>query len=164
MSDVSPPKAQSEHEWLQQLVGEWTWESDAPGEPGKEIQKHTGSEVVRSLNGIWIVAEGRGTSPDSAPSTTIMTLGYSPERNKYVGTFVASMMTDLWLYEGWLEADRNALVLDTEGPSFPDMSRRSKYKDTIRIIDGNNRVLTSQYQDESGHWNEFMTARYRRSR
>jgi len=153
MSDFVPPKPQKEHEWLQQLVGEWTWESD----------KERGTEIVRSLGGIWIVGEGRGNAPDGTPSTSIMTLGYSPERNKYVGTFVASMMTDLWLYEGFIDRNDNTLVLDTEGPSFIDPSRRAKYKDTIQIIDADNRVMTSSYQGESGSWNEFMTMRYRRA-
>jgi hypothetical protein len=162
MSDFTAPKPQKEHEWLQQLVGEWTWESDLPTEPEKEGQNHRGTEVVRSLGGIWIVGEGRGNAPDGTPSTTIMTLGFSPEKNKYVGTFVASVMTDLWIYEGFVDRNANALVLDTEGPSFADMSKRAKYKDTIRIIDKDNRVLTSEYQDESGQWQEFMRARYRR--
>ena len=163
MPDFVPPKPQKEHEWLQQLVGEWTWESDLPGEPGKEGEQHRGSETVRSIAGIWIVGEGRGNAPDGTVSTSIMTLGYSPERNKYVGTFVASMMTDLWLYEGFLDEETNSLVLDTEGPSFTDPSRRARYKDTIRVIDRDNRVMTSSYQGESGGWSEFMTMRYRRA-
>jgi hypothetical protein len=152
-----------EDEWLHQLVGEWEWESDAPVEAGKESQDHRGSETVRSLGGIWIISEGRGNAPDGTPSTTIMTLGYSPGRNKFVGTFVASSMTDLWIYEGFIDRDSNALVLDTEGPSFADMSKRTRYKDIIRIIDENNRTMTSLYQGESGTFDEFMTLRYRRT-
>ena len=151
-----------EHEWLQQLVGEWTWESDST-EPGKENRKQRGTETVRSLGGIWIVAAGRGDASDGSDSESIMTLGYSPQRSKYIGTFVASMMNDLWLYEGFIDQGSNALVLDTEGPSVADALRRGKYKDTIRIIDRDNRVMSSSYQGESGDWLEFMTLRYRRA-
>jgi hypothetical protein len=163
MSDFSPPKPQKEHEWLQQLVGEWVWESDSPTGLGKESQNHRGTEIVRSLGRIWVVGKGRGSAPDGTLSTTIMTLGYSPGRNKFVGTFVASSMTDLWIYEGFIDRDSNALVLDTEGPSFADMSKRTRYKDIIRIIDENNRTMTSLYQGESGTFDEFMTLRYRRT-
>jgi hypothetical protein len=153
MSEPVPAKPRKEHEWLHQLVGEWTWESEG----------HHGTETVRSLGGIWIVAEGHGNAADGTASTSVMTLGYSAEKNKYVGTFIASMMTDFWLYEGFIDRDSNALVLDTEGPSVADPSRRARYKDTIRIIDKDNRVMSSSYQGESGAWLEFMTLRYRRS-
>ena len=163
MSEFNPPKPRQEHEWLQQLVGEWIWESDLPAQPGKEVETHRGTESVRSLGGVWIVAEGRGNTPIGTESTSVITLGYSAGKNKYVGTFVASMMTELWIYEGFIDRDDNALVLDTEGPSFTEPSKRAKYKDTIRIIDRDNRVMTSSYQGESGAWHEFMTLRYRRA-
>ena len=142
-----------EDEWLHQLVGEWTWTSDT--------QPNTGTESVRSLGGSWIVVERVGDTPGGTSSTSIVTLGYSAEKNKYVGTFVASAMSDLWRYEGFVDRNANALVLDTEGPGFVDPSRRGRYKDTIRIIDKENRVMTSTYQSESGEWLELMTLRYR---
>jgi hypothetical protein len=37
---------QKEHEWLQRLVGEWTYESDCSMEPGKPPEKFEGSESV----------------------------------------------------------------------------------------------------------------------
>jgi len=155
MPDFTLPMPQKEHEWLHQLVGEWSWESDS-------VEGH-GTEVVRSLGGIWIVAEGRGTAPDGTLSTTIMTLGYSPGRKKYVGTLVTSSMTDPWVYEGFVDRDSNALVLDTEGASFADISKRTRYKDIIRIVDEHDRTTTSSYQGETGTFDEFMTLRYRRT-
>ena len=32
------------------------------------------------------------------------TLGYDPAKKKYVGTFIASVMTHLWIYSGSLDA------------------------------------------------------------
>jgi hypothetical protein len=152
-------QASKEHGWLKQLVGEWNVEIDAAGPGGK---KQTGTERVRSLGGLWILAEGRSTTHDGADAATVMTLGYNPEKSAYVGTFIASMMTHMWLYQGWIDRDQNALVLDTEGPSFEDMSKRCRYKDTIRIIDRDYRTLTSSYQGEAAAWYEFMVAHYRR--
>jgi hypothetical protein len=162
MSDFTPPKPTKEHEWLQQLVGEWTWESDTSPEPGKPEEKHRGSESVRSLDGIWVIADGKSEMPDGATSATVMTLGYDPRIERYVGTFVAAMMTEMWVYEGTLDASKNELVLDTEGPSFSDTNKRAKYKDTIRVEDADHRVLSSVYQDENGKWNQFMLSRYTR--
>lgn len=47
--------------------------------------------------------------------TTIMTIGYDPHRQRFVGTFVASMMTHLWMYEGALDDGERVLTLETEG-------------------------------------------------
>lgn len=57
---------QKEHQWLQQLVGEWTYESECSMEPGKPPEKCTGSESVRSLGGLWVLCEGRGEMPGKA--------------------------------------------------------------------------------------------------
>ena len=39
---------QKEHQWLQQLVGEWTFEGEAIG-PDQQAMRQTGTERVRSL-------------------------------------------------------------------------------------------------------------------
>ena len=44
--------------------------------------------------------------PDGGPATMIMTLGYDPAKKRFVGTFIGSMMTNLWVYEGELERQR----------------------------------------------------------
>ncbi len=44
---------QKEHQWLQKLVGEWTYESEAEMGPGKPAEKFKGTESVRSLDGKW---------------------------------------------------------------------------------------------------------------
>jgi hypothetical protein len=90
---------QKEHQWLQKLVGEWTYECKASMEPGKPPEKLEGSESVRSLGGLWVVCEDRGGMPGAGMATTLMTLGYDPQKKQYVGTWVGSMMTyllDLW--------------------------------------------------------------------
>ena len=164
MAEFTKAEPQKEHQWLQKLVGAWTWEHDTPPGPDEPAKKHQGTETVRSLDGIWIVAEGYGEMPDIGPTTTITTLGFDPEKKRFVGTFIGSMMTSLWIYEGQLDTARNALVLDTEGPSFTDPSKRAKYTDTIHFENDDYRILTSAYQGDDGQWNEFMKAHYRRKR
>ncbi len=158
------PALQKEHEWLEQLVGEWTYESEAIMEPGKPPAKYAGTESVRSLSGAWVVCEGRGELPDGSPATTVMTLGYDPARARFVGTFIGSMMTYLWVYDGELDAAGRVLTLDTEGPSFVNDRTMAKYKDVIEVKTGDHRVLTSNLRGEDGTWHAFMTAHYRRAR
>jgi hypothetical protein len=109
---------QAEHRWLQKLVGEWTYEHEASMAPDKPKETFRGTESVRSLGGLWTVGEGTGDMPGGGTSKSVMTLGYDPQRKRFVGTFIASMMTYLWVYEGTLDASRKVLTLDTEGPNF----------------------------------------------
>src|SRR5688572_1178854 len=111
---ISEP--QKEHQWLQKFVGEWKYEAEAATEPGKPPEKVSGTESVRSLGGLWIVAEGQGNMPGGITGTSIMTLGYDTRKQRYVGTWVGSMMTELWVYDGALNAAETILTMDCEGP------------------------------------------------
>jgi hypothetical protein len=66
-----PVQPQKEHQWLQKLVGEWTYETEAMMEPDQPPAKWTGTETVRSLGGLWLLAEGQGEMPDGDPATSI---------------------------------------------------------------------------------------------
>jgi Protein of unknown function (DUF1579) len=153
---------QKEHQWLQKLVGEWVFEGEATMEPGKAPERFKGTESVRSLGGLWVVAEGQGEMPEGEPATTIMTLGYDARTKRFVGTFVASMMAHLWIYDGALDARERALSLDAEGPGMAPDAPMTSYRDVIEFESDDHRVLTSQTLGEDGQWQRFMTAHYRR--
>jgi hypothetical protein len=153
---------QKEHQWLQKFVGEWTFEGEATMEPGKPPEKFKGTESVRSLGGLWIVAEGE--MPGDGTTNTVMTLGYDPQRKRFVGTFIASMMTHLWPYDGALDAAGKVLTLDTEGPNFAAGGKMAKFQDAIELKSDDHRVLTSQMLGDDGKWHRFMTAHYRRKK
>lgn len=61
---------QKEHEWLRQLVGDWTIEAASPDDPDNPLQ---GAETVRALGDLWIVAEGEG---ENGQSQQIMSATY----------------------------------------------------------------------------------------
>jgi Protein of unknown function (DUF1579) len=125
--------------------------------------KTKGTEVVRSLGGLWIIAEGEGNCPDGSTGKTIMTLGFDPQSDRFVGTFIASMMTHLWPYNGSLDAAEKVLTLDSEGPNFSE-SAIAKYQDIIEFVSDDHRVMKSQILEDNGKWNHFMTAHYRRQK
>jgi hypothetical protein len=152
----------AEHQWLQKLVGEWTFEGECSMGPDQPAMKSTGSESVRSLGGLWTLGEGRCDSPEGAPMSSSMTLGYDPVTKRFVGTFVASMMTHLWVYNGTLDAAKSVLTLDTEGPDFSGGPALVKYQDIITFITNDHRTLTSQMQGADGKFTKFMTAHYHR--
>lgn len=153
---------QKEHQWLHKLVGEWM--SEAQMGPDQVAEKCQGTETVRSLGGLWVVAEGQGEMPGGGAATMIMTIGYDPQRKRYVGTWVGSMMTHLWLYDGALDAQEKVLTLETEGPDFGTPGKLAKYRDVIEFVGDDHRTLTSHVLGEDGQWRRFMTANYRRKK
>ncbi len=153
---------QKEHRWLEALVGDWTYEAEAGAGPGQPSQKATGSETVRSLGRLWMLGEGLGKMPDGGDAKTQITLGYDPDRKRFVGTWIGSMMTHMFVYDGELDAAGKVLTLSTTGPSFAGDGKNAKYQDVITVKDADHRVLTSRVQGEDGQWTEFMTAHYRR--
>jgi hypothetical protein len=157
-------ESQKEHQWLQKLVGEWAYETEAKMAPDQPPEKFTGTESVRSLDGLWVLAEGRGEMPDGDTATMLITLGYDPQKQRFVGTWVGSMMTYLWVYDGELDAAEKVLTLDTEGPAMSSEGKMAKYKDTIEFKSDDHRVLTSHVLGDDGQWHRFMTTTYRRQR
>ena len=155
---------QKEHQWLQQLLGEWTYEGECPSQGDQPPMKWAGSESVRSLGGLWTVAEGRGDAPGEGEHTSILTIGYDPAKKRYSGTFVASMMTHLWIYDGALDANGKVLTLDTEGPAMSGDGKMAKYKDIIEIESNDQRVMRSEMLGDDGKWNEVMRMNYRRKK
>lgn len=153
---------QKEHAWLQQLVGEWTFESECIGEPGKPAEKFRGSEQVKSLGGLWVIGEGQGEMPGGNTGQMLITLGFDPKRNRYIGTWIGSMMTRLWIYDGELDPSGRVLTLNAEGPSFTGEGKMAKYQDIIEIKSSDHRVLTSRSLGDDGKWTQFMTAHYRK--
>jgi hypothetical protein len=165
-ADFPCPKVepQKEHQWLHKLVGDWTAEMECVMGPDQPPVKSTGRETVRSLGGLWTLGEGEGDSPDGTPVKSLMTLGYDPQKQRFVGTFIASMMTHIWPYEGTLDQAGKALTLDSEGPHFAGEGKMAKYQDIIEFENDDHRILRSRMLGDDGNWVEFMTAHYRRKK
>lgn len=153
---------EKQHEWLRQLVGRWEFDAECVTGPGEAPMKGHGVEVVRMIGDLWAVGESTGEMPGCGPMTSIITLGYDPARAKFVGTWIASVMSKMFLYEGVLDASGRVLPLDTTGPSMTDPTATARYQDVIELHPDGRRTMWSQMLKEDGSWVRFMTANYRR--
>lgn len=151
-----------EHRWLERLVGDWTFEVVATMGDGQDPTTSRGVERTRSIE-LWVVSEGEGEMCPGHVMKSIMTLGFDPKRERFIGTFVASPMTHLWVYEGTLNAERTLLTLDTEGPSFLKEGEMGRYRDLIELLPDGRRRLRSQALKDDGTWWEFLVATYTRT-
>jgi hypothetical protein len=157
---MKAPEPQKEHQWLQKMVGEWTCEGEYSTGPGQPPVKWTATESVRDLGGVWVVGESRTQPPEGGEHISLLTLGYDADKQRFVGSFVSSMMTNMWIYDGALDGSK--LTLDTEGPSMEDPKKTSKYQDIFEFKSNDERTLFSQIQGPDGKWVKFMSTTYRR--
>ncbi|HYO08395.1 MAG TPA: DUF1579 domain-containing protein [Tepidisphaeraceae bacterium] len=153
-----------EHRWLQKLVGNWTYEHRASMGPDKPLETFRGTETVRPIGDLWIVCDGSGAMPDGDTATMVLTLGFDPQKRRFVGTWIGSMMTHLWHYEGSLDASGNVLVLESEGPSFSPEGGTARYRDSIDLRSDEHRLFSSSVLGPDGAWTTFMNAEYRRAK
>jgi hypothetical protein len=158
-----PEPKLEQHEWLQQLVGEWTVTAEATMAPGAEPMGMESTERTRSIGGLWVMSE-MTASLAGTPFTSIMTLGYDPKKKAFVGTWIDSMQTHMWHYVGTLDETKTVLTLATEGPSMDDPDKECKFRDTIELKGKDVRLLTSSVQGEDGTWSTFMRAEYQRKK
>jgi hypothetical protein len=153
---MSMAKPRAEHGILEKLVGTWNVTSEMSGDV-------PWVETVRSLNGIWYVAEGKGEMPDGGgPATTVLTLGFNAAKGRYVGTWIGSMMEHLWVYDGEVEPDGRTLSLYATGPSMTGEGT-AEYREQITFLSDDARRFTSCVKELDGSWKQIMEAQYRRT-
>ena len=149
-----------EHQWLEQLLGEWEFDHECKM-PDGSTSTAQGEMHCRSLGGMWVICEGRGISAEEEPWASIMTLGFDTAAGHYVGTFIGTMMSNIWPYEGCLDDPKKKFLLSSRGPNF-DGSGTANYRDTIQILDADTWVMTSELQSENGEWTQFMSGKHTR--
>ena len=155
-------KPVAEHQWLQQLVGDWRIETEMIMGPDQPKLNAAGTESVTSLGGLWAVVEGKTAMPDGTAMHYYSSLGYDVSFKEYRGCWYASVSSHLWKYTGELSADGKVMTLHCVGPNMTKEGETANYRDVIEILDENHRTLTSYGEDESGAWQEFMKAHYTR--
>lgn len=156
-------KPQAEHEWLNQLVGEWAVEGDCIMGPDQPPNHSTSTLSCRSLEDMWLICEGVGHAPETGTWKTVMTLGYDTETKQYTGSFIATMMSKLWLYNGYVDESGKKLVLNSEGPAM-DGNGTKKYQDIIELDSEDHWLFTSQMQNADGSWFQLMTSHHNRKK
>jgi hypothetical protein len=157
------PAPQKEHEWLNQLGGEWETAGEMHMAPDAEPIKSTGTDTARMLGGFWLVSDVKGDVMGTSVEARL-TLGYDTKKKKYIGTWIDSMTNYMWHYEGSVDDTGKVLTLNTEGPGFQGGDKLTKFKEVIEIKNKDERTFTSSYQNEDGKWTKLMSVKYRRKK
>ena len=155
------PKPEKQHAWLEQLAGEWDTEMET-SEGSGQTKKHKGTESARMIGGFWLQCQVKADMGGTT-FTGILTVGYDPAKKIYVGTWIDSMTSFMWRYEGTVDEAGKVLTLNTEGPSPMDPKKTCKFREVLAITDADHKTFTSHFEHD-GKWVEMMKATYTRKK
>lgn len=156
------PQPVKEHEWLKQFVGEWDTTTEIFAAPDQPSLKAAGHESAKMIGGFWMMGENEGEMMGQT-FTGIMTLGYDPEKKRYIGTWVDSNTSTLWNYKGTLDEGGKILTLESEG-YCPMEGQVCQFKDTVEFKSKDERVLTGARLGKDGKWTKMMTVTAKRKK
>jgi hypothetical protein len=149
-----------EHAWLQQLVGEWTYEILMEMGPGEPPAKLAGTQSIRPISSLWIQAEEIGPEFNGDTAPTILTLGYDQRQQRFVGSWLGSMTDNLWIYLGSRTGD--VLTLECVAPNFDVPGAMANYRDVMTMAGSGERTMESFMQEADGSWTLLVKTTYRR--
>lgn len=157
-------EAVKQHHWLKRFVGEWEYQGQCVMEPGAAPLTFKGAERVRAIGDLWVVGESTGEMPGGAPATMILTLGFDPKKGRFVGTWIGSMATHLWTYDGHLDGEERVLTLETQGHSMTNPEQMTSYKDITEWKSNDHRAFRSVMLGDNGEWKELVSMDFRRAK
>ena len=153
----------SGQEFLKKFVGEWELTSKGSMGEGQPEMEASATMNAKMLGEMWVVCTQEGELPGMS-YRAMQTIGYDAAKSKFVGTWVDSLTSHLWVYEGTLDESGSKLTLEAEGPHMTDPTRMAKYRDAYEFKGDDEVVATSSMLGDDGEWNTFMRGTGKRTK
>ncbi|WP_206028732.1 DUF1579 domain-containing protein [Thalassoroseus pseudoceratinae] len=157
------PGPTKEHQWLKKFVGEWSMTSKATMGPDQQPIECSGTMQARMIGEFWVVNEMKSTS-QGMTGKGLQTIGYDPDKKKYVGTWVDSMTNHIWIYEGTVDETGKKITLEAVGPNIFADGKLNKFRDSYEFQSPDVMIVTSSMLNDDGKWVPFMTGTSRRKK
>ncbi|TWT49992.1 hypothetical protein KOR42_36760 [Thalassoglobus neptunius] len=157
------PSPEPEHQWLQKFVGNWSLTSKAKMGPDQPDVECSGRMQCQMLGEFWLINKMDSEMMDSTMKG-VQSIGYDPVKEKYIGTWVDSMTSTLWVYEGTVNEAGTKLTLEADGPNFTTPGKTAKFRDAYEFRSPDHLVVTSSMQGDDGEWITFMSGDAKRIR
>jgi hypothetical protein len=135
------PKPGKQHDVLKQMEGTWDAVARFMTEPGKPMAESKGVETASmGLGGFWLMTEYKGEM-NGQPFTGRGSMGYDQQKQKYVGTWIDSMKSGLFLSEGIADEPGKVFTMIVQG--YCDMQGKAiTMKQIMELKDKDSRKLT----------------------
>ncbi len=152
----------SPHQRLAKLEGSWTTKTTAWMEPGQPPVEGKGTcEQKMLLGGRYLQQEYKGEMMGE-PFTGINLIGYDNHTKKYVSTWVDSMSTAIYCFEGTGSADGKTITQET---SYDDPARGPMvWRSVTKIVDDNTMEYEMYVTPKGGKEEKMMVMTVTRKR
>ena len=148
------------HKLLSSMVGSWNTKTKSWMEPNKPPMESTGScEQQMLLDGRFLQQICTGKMMGS-PFTGIGITGYDNHTKKYVSTWMDSMGTGIYFFEGTASADGKTI---TQESHYDDpMQGPMTWRGVTKIVNDDTEVFEMYATDKSGKEAKMMEITYTR--
>jgi hypothetical protein len=150
------------HKMLASMAGTWATKSKAWMDPDKPPMESEGScEQKMLLGGRYLQQEFSGDMMGS-PFSGIGIMGYDNHTREYVSTWIDSMSTGIYFFEGTASPDGKTITQENcyDDPVKGPMTWRS----VTKIIDGNTMLFEMYGIDKTGRKDKMMEMIYTRKK
>jgi hypothetical protein len=93
----------------------------------------------------------------------VLTIGYDPEKETYVGTWIDSMSSQKWEYKGTVDEGGKVLTLTTRG-YCPMEQKMCNFRSTMEFKSADERVFTEAREQADGEYATVMVSHYTRKK
>ncbi len=151
---------QPEHALLRRFVGEWSFVKKAVPADGKSAIVGRGEISARMVGDFFALCQWKGDLYGT-DFEAVQTLGYSITKKQYVGTWIDSILSHLWHFEGEANKAGNKVVVIAEGPGPGDGT--AEFKETYDFRSPDEIVITGEMK-QGNQWIPFMTTELKRTK
>jgi hypothetical protein len=150
---------QPEHGLLKRFAGAWTFEKKSTPRDGSPSQNLGSGEMRGELLGAFFVVCRWSGNIYETDFSAVQTLGYDVDKEEYSGSWVDSIMSYRWQFNGSLESEGNELVIVASGPG--PGGGTTTFRERYQFNSANSITVVAEIlQDEQ--WVTFMSTQLTR--
>jgi Protein of unknown function (DUF1579) len=148
------------HRLLASMAGSWTTMTKSWMEPGKPPMESAGTcEQKMILGGRYLYQEFSGDMM-GMPFTGIGITGYDNHKQRYVSTWMDSMSTGIYFFEGLSGADDKTITMECRADD--PVRGPMKWRSVTKILDHNTHRFKMYGTDKSDKEQKMMEITYSR--
>jgi hypothetical protein len=154
------PVPAKEQQWLNQLAGDWACDIELYFQPYKPL-RCKGTRSARMVGPFWLVEDGK-TNIAGTPFASVLTVGFDPQKKKFVGTWIENTSSFMRKYEGSLDPSGKSMTLECEVPAPHVPGKLAKFKEVFDFKSNDHVIVTTTWQPEEGKWSTLAVVNCRR--
>ena len=158
----APPQPTAEHERLADHAGTWTVDCEFYMDPSQPPMQVQGKDVAQMFGPFWLQSNFE-CEMFGAPFRGNCLMGFDPDKQEYVSTWVDTMSPAFFLLKG--RYDASGKVLEMTGRGMDCMTKaETDYRTREEVVGKDERVFEMFMKTADGSEVKMFTHHYRRAK